>query len=111
MGTLSELPQVRRTSGKVLMSRTGLVNTILTKPQDQNTAGNVFGGFLMRHCYELAYSTAFAFSGNLPTFKEISEFVFEKPVPRGSLLRLKSRVVYTFGQHAIVEVFLHRHSA
>merc|ERR1719253_2465512 len=101
-----ELPQVQRTSTQVLISRTGLENTVLTKPQHQNTAGNVFGGFLLRACYDLAYSTIFAFTGEFPTVKEISEFTFDKPVPQRALLRLKSRVVYTCGTDACVEVLL-----
>lgn len=103
---LTELHSARRlaASGKVLVSRTGLQNTILTKPQDQNTAGNVFGGMLMRSCYELAFSTCFAFAARHPVFKEVSEFTFDKPVPRGSLLRLRSRVVYTAGHDAAIEV-------
>lgn len=102
--TLVELPQVRRNSRKALMANTSQENTVLTKPQDQNTAGNVFGGCLMRCCYELAFSTCFAFAGRHPTFKEIMEFVFDKPVPRGSILRLRSRVVYTSGSDAVIEV-------
>jgi len=81
-------------------------NTILTKPQDQNTAGNTFGGMLMRSCYELAFSTCFAFASRHPTFKEIAEFVFERPVPAGSLLRMKSRVLYTRSTDCCVEVLV-----
>merc|ERR1712224_1182448 len=94
---LNELPQTRRRldGSKALMHRTVLENTILTKPQDQNTAGNVFGGYLMRQCYDLAFVTCFAYSTRTPVFMEIAEFVFEKPVPRGSILRLKSRIIYT----------------
>jgi len=101
---LAELPHLGRDSNKMLICRTGLESTILSKPQDLNTAGNVFGGMLMRCCYELAFSTCFAFSGRAPKFKEIMEFVFERPVPGGSLLRLKSRVVYTIGHDVCVEV-------
>lgn len=101
---LAELPAAHRSQAKVLMARTGLENTVLTKPQHKNTAGNVFGGYLMRECYELAFTTCFAFLGKHPTFKEIMEFVFDKPVPSGSLLRLRSRIVYTTANHACVEV-------
>lgn len=104
--SLMELPVVARrmAGGKVLIHNTKMENTILTKPQDQNTAGNVFGGMLMRCCYELAFATCFAFSSRHPLFKEIAEFVFQKPVPCGSLLRLKSRVVYTKNHDCCVEV-------
>lgn len=101
---LAELPNLGRDSAKMMICQTGLESTILSKPQDLNTAGNVFGGMLMRICYEHAFTTCFAFSGRAPVFKEIMEFVFEKPVPGGSLLRLKSRVVNTTGHDVCVEV-------
>lgn len=80
---------------KVLMQSTALEATSLTKPQHTNTAGKVFGGYLMRAAYELAFTTCYAFAGRHPTFVEVSEFVFRRPVPLGSILRLKSRVVLT----------------
>lgn len=105
---LMELPAVGRNLGgeKVLIQHTKMENTILTKPQDQNTAGNIFGGMLMRSCYELAFATCFAFASRHPVFKEIAEFVFQKPVPTGSLLRMKSRVLYTKEHDCCVEVLV-----
>ena len=49
--------------GFVLMHETSLKNTITTQPQVRNTAGRVFGGALMRYALELAFATAYAFSG------------------------------------------------
>ena len=49
--------------GFVLMHETSLKNAITTQPQVRNTAGRVFGGALMRYALELAFATAYAFSG------------------------------------------------
>jgi len=91
---------------QVLMRSSSLENTVLTKPQNRNTAGRVFGGYLMRQAYELAWCTGLIFSGTNPRFVEISEFSFHKPVPVGCLLRLKSRVVYTKDSLCVVEVLI-----
>jgi len=42
----------------ILLSATALQNALITQPQQRNTAGRIFGGFLMRRAYELAFSTA-----------------------------------------------------
>ena len=43
------------------MARTKLTNTLITEPQHQNTAGRVFGGFLMRRAFELAFACCYVF--------------------------------------------------
>jgi len=45
----------------VLIEKTVLTNTLVTQPQHQNTAGRVFGGFLMRRAFEIAFSCAYIF--------------------------------------------------
>jgi acyl-coenzyme A thioesterase 9 len=35
------------------VEKTQLSNTFICQPQDRNTAGRVFGGFLMRRAFEL----------------------------------------------------------
>jgi len=43
-------------SGGVQMTATALASTELMQPQERNRSGKIFGGFLMRQAYELAYS-------------------------------------------------------
>jgi hypothetical protein len=38
------------------MTATALASTELMQPQERNRSGKIFGGFLMRQAYELAYS-------------------------------------------------------
>jgi len=44
------------------IGETMLQTTELMQPQEKNRSGKIFGGFLMREAYELAYTTASAFT-------------------------------------------------
>ena len=55
----------------------------------------IFGGFLLKQTFELAFSCAAAFSHSRPTFISLDPSTFENPVPVGSVLYLKATVAYT----------------
>jgi acyl-coenzyme A thioesterase 9 len=59
---LTELPGPSKGSA-ILSVATALENTFVTQPQTRNMSGRVFGGFLMKRAFELAFSTAYMFSG------------------------------------------------
>ena len=80
---------------EILFSETTLQNALIAQPQQRNTAGRVFGGFLMRRAYELAHSTAYLFSGRRPVFLELDEVTFRSPVSIGDLLKFEAAVLYT----------------
>mmetsp|Transcript_5026 Transcript_5026/g.16177 ORF Transcript_5026/g.16177 Transcript_5026/m.16177 type:complete len:448 (-) Transcript_5026:160-1503(-) len=92
--TLCTMPTLADT-GEVLMQETKLQNTLTAMPQHRNTAGRIFGGFLMRRAYELAHATAYVFGGKRPVFMELDEVIFRSPVSVGDLLRFDSSVLYT----------------
>lgn len=50
----------------ILMPQTQLENCFICQPQNTNTSGRVFGGFLMHRAYDLAESCAYMFGGRLP---------------------------------------------
>lgn len=52
----------------VLMDSTRLSNTFTCQPQQRNMHGRIFGGFLMRRAYELAFATVHLFAGQRPRF-------------------------------------------
>ncbi len=79
----------------VLMAYTALENSLVCQPQNVNTAGRVFGGFIMHRAYDLALATCYTFAGAYPVFLQSDSIAFRKPVDIGDLLRLKSRVVFT----------------
>jgi acyl-coenzyme A thioesterase 9 len=80
---------------EILLSETALENSLIAQPQQRNTAGRVFGGFLMRRAFELAHTTAYLFAGRRPIFLELDEVKFSAPVSVGDLLRFESCVLYT----------------
>ncbi|XP_051133224.1 acyl-coenzyme A thioesterase 2, chloroplastic-like [Andrographis paniculata] len=79
----------------ILIKDTCLQNSLICQPQQRNIHGRIFGGFLMRRAFELAYSTAYAFAGSQPVFVEVDHVDFLKPVDVGNFLRFNSCVLYT----------------
>lgn len=74
---LSDMPALADTDS-ILMKDTCLQKTLfICHPQQRNIYGHIFGGFLMRRAYELAFLTAYSFAGAAPHFLEVDFF---KPV-------------------------------
>ncbi|KAI9245301.1 HotDog domain-containing protein [Sporodiniella umbellata] len=91
---------------KVWMSDTKLESNFLMQPQDRNIHNNIFGGYLMRRAYELAYAnTAMFMKSSSPVLLSMDEVAFRKPVHVGTLLNLKSNIIYSEGfPHRTVQV-------
>lgn len=64
----------------ILMKDTCLDNSFICQPQQRNIHGRIFGGFLMRRAFELAFSTSYSFAGVAPHFLEVDHVDFVKPV-------------------------------
>ncbi|KAL9233154.1 hypothetical protein vseg_008184 [Gypsophila vaccaria] len=79
----------------ILIRDTCLQSSIICQPQQRNIHGRIFGGFLMRKAFELAFATAYTFAGASPRFVEVDHVDFVKPVDVGNFLRMKSSVLYT----------------
>lgn len=79
----------------ILMSNTRLSNAFVMQPQQQNTAGRIFGGFLVRRALEVGFATAYMFGGSRPIFREVDEVTFQTPVDIGNLVRFESVVLFT----------------
>ncbi|KAL1188012.1 Acyl-coenzyme A thioesterase 4 [Cardamine amara subsp. amara] len=79
----------------ILINDTSHENSLICQPQQRNIHGRIFGGFLMRKAFELAFSNAYTFAGVSPRFLEVDRVDFIKPVDVGNFLRFKSRVLYT----------------
>eukprot|EP00850_Spirogloea_muscicola_P003220 SM000013S26389 [mRNA] locus=s13:91393:93605:- [translate_table: standard] len=79
-----------------IMSRdTRVEYTLICQPQQRNVHGRIFGGFLLRRAFELAFSTSYLFCGCRPIFLEVDHVDFLHPVDIGDMLRFKSEVLYT----------------
>jgi acyl-coenzyme A thioesterase 9 len=71
-------------------------STSFMQPQYRNRHSYmIFGGYLMRQTFELAYCTAASTTRALPRFISLDSTTFRAPVPVGSVLYMKSKVVYT----------------
>jgi acyl-coenzyme A thioesterase 9 len=55
----------------------------------------IFGGFLLKSTFELAFTCASAISHTRPTFIALDPSTFENPVPVGSVLYLTATVAYS----------------
>lgn len=82
------------------MKDTQLNSTAFMQPQYRNRHSYmIFGGYLMRQTFELAYCTAAAFSHAFPRFISLDQTTFKAPVPVGSVLYMSAKVVYTEHVH------------
>jgi acyl-coenzyme A thioesterase 9 len=54
-----------------------LSNTFVCQPQQRNMHGRIFGGFLMRRAFELAFATTYLFAGSRPSFVRVDEVTFK----------------------------------
>ena len=81
--------------GAILMSHTLMQNNMIAQPQVRNLSNKIFGGFLMRRAFELAFSNAYSFGGEWPQMLEVDNITFNAPVNVGDLLQFNSRVIYS----------------
>ncbi|KAH3668025.1 hypothetical protein OGAPHI_001779 [Ogataea philodendri] len=88
----------------VFMKDTRLAATQIQQPQYRNRHGVIFGGYLLRQTFELAYCAAGAFSKSNPRFISLDNTTFKAPVPVGSVLYMDAEVCYTEHIHEKDEV-------
>lgn len=78
------------------MDTTRLNTAQIMQPQYRNRHHfMIFGGFLLKSTFELAFCCAASFAHAKPTFVSLDPSTFENPVPVGSVLYLSATVVYT----------------
>lgn len=78
------------------MNNTRLQTASIMQPQFRNRHHfMIFGGFLLKQTFELAFCCAASFSHSRPSFLSLDPSTFENPVPVGSVLYLTATVVYT----------------
>ena len=78
------------------MDTTVLKSALIMQPQNRNRHHfMIFGGFLLKQTFELAFTCAAAFAHARPTFVSLDPSTFDNPVPVGSILYLTATVVYT----------------
>ena len=86
----------RKPENVVYMDTTRLHSSQIMQPQYRNRHNfMIFGGYLLKQTFELAFCCAASFSHSRPTFVSLDPSTFENPVPVGSVLYLTATVAYT----------------
>lgn len=86
----------RKPENAFYMEASKIQSVMIMQPQYRNRANfMIFGGFLLRSTFELAFTCASAISHIRPTFVALDPSTFENPVPVGSVLYLTAQVAYT----------------
>ncbi|KAK1078593.1 hypothetical protein LTR33_007106 [Friedmanniomyces endolithicus] len=87
---------VRKPSNVHFMETTRMSTASIMQPQYRNRHNfMIFGGFLLKTTFELAFCCAASFAHSRPTFVSLDPSTFQNPVPVGSVLYLTATVVYT----------------
>lgn len=80
----------------VYMDKTNINTNQIMQPQYRNRHHfMIFGGFLLKQTFELAFCCAASVSHSRPIFLSLDPSTFANPVPVGSVLHLKAMVAYT----------------
>ena len=91
---LRELPALAPAED-VAMDATRTENMFVAQPQERNLSGRIFGGFLLRRAFELAFATTYVFGGAKPKFHSVADMNFLRPVEVGDLMRIRARVLHS----------------
>jgi acyl-coenzyme A thioesterase 9 len=86
----------RKPDNALWMASTEIQSVAIMQPQFRNRHNfMIFGGFLLKSTFELAFTCASAISHTRPTFIALDPSTFQNPVPVGSVLYLTATVAYT----------------
>ncbi|PRP85379.1 acyl-coenzyme A thioesterase 9, mitochondrial-like [Planoprotostelium fungivorum] len=77
---------------------------VLMQPQSRNIHNKIFGGYLMRKAFELAWSSTFIFTGVAPSFSGMDDTSFVAPVEIGDSVMFTSQISYIQDKRVIVSV-------
>ena len=87
---------LRKPENVYFMDATRLNTASIMQPQYRNRHQfMIFGGFLLKQTFEMAFCCAASFAHARPTFVSLDPSTFQNPVPVGSVLYLSATVVYT----------------
>ena len=73
---------------------TRVSSTIVTMPEDRNIYGKMFGGYLLKAAYEIAWSCGWRATGVAPQFLALDAVTFRAPVDVGTLLRMDAQIAF-----------------
>ena len=79
----------------VWMEDAKLKNLIICQPENRNRFNKIFGGFIMRQAFELAWANTHVYGKCRPFIIHVDDIWFRKAVEVGSMLYFNSQVCYT----------------
>ena len=88
----------------ISMNETIRQSTLIMHPQFRNVHNKIFGGFLMKEAYELAWNITYLYCKKMPNFLSMDHMYFIKPVEIGSILSIKGTVIFTKENRLMVEI-------
>ncbi|KAJ1720410.1 hypothetical protein LPJ53_004961 [Coemansia erecta] len=88
----------------VWLDQTIMESVTVCFPSERNVHNKIFGGYLMRLAHELSFANGSVFTQSRPSYVSLDDFSFKKPVNIGSILRLKSQVVYSEPENKTFQV-------
>lgn len=87
-----------------LMENNTLENAIICHPQERNIYNFMFGGFLMRQAFEIAFANASRYCHGRPHFLGLDGTSFKLSVPIGRLLIFTSHISFVDVERSIISV-------
>jgi len=72
-----------------------LKKVLICQPDNRNRFNKIFGGFIMRQAFELAWANVYLFGQARPLCHYMGDIMFKEPVEIGSLLQFNSQICYT----------------
>merc|ERR1712142_494582 len=72
-----------------------LKNLVVCQPENRNHYNKIFGGFIMKQAFELAWANTYVFGKSRPLCRRMEDILFKAPVEVGQLLYYHSQICYT----------------
>lgn len=88
----------------VWMEDAKLKNLVVCQPENRNRFNKIFGGFIMRQAFELAWGNAYIFCRERPYTVYMDDISFEAPVEVGNLLYFNSQISFVHQHYIQVRV-------
>ena len=76
----------------------------ICQPDNRNIYGKIFGGYIMRQAFELAWANSFVFCKSRPRVLHMDDILFRSPVEIGAMLYFNSQVCFTQGNYVQIRV-------
>lgn len=99
-----QLKHFNKIDNVVWMEKAGMQKVILCHTEFKNAYNRIFGGFIMKEAWDLAWTNAYVFAKERCEIVFIDDVTFQLPVKIGSILYFNSQVGYSSDRYIQVAV-------